>query len=84
VDEDGVIVVWSNPEQLLMTALDLDGKEMWQRDLARISHGYFDFLSFEFRLRSLLLIKDAFRSHRSNILANRPSFDTVFGQFCGT
>ena len=33
VDEDGVIVVWSNPEQLLMTALDLDGKEMWQRDL---------------------------------------------------
>ncbi len=33
VDEHGLIVVWSNPEQLLMTALSLDGKEMWQRDL---------------------------------------------------
>lgn len=33
VDADGIIVVWSNPEQLLMTALSLDGKEMWQRDL---------------------------------------------------
>lgn len=33
VDKDGIIVVWSDPEQLLMTALSLDGKEMWQRDL---------------------------------------------------
>jgi len=33
VDEHGIIVVWSNPKQLLMTALSLDGKEMWQRDL---------------------------------------------------
>ena len=33
VDQDGIILVWSKPEQLLMTALDLDGKEMWQRDL---------------------------------------------------
>ena len=33
VDEHGLIVVWSNPEQLLMTALDLEGKEMWRRDL---------------------------------------------------
>jgi outer membrane protein assembly factor BamB len=33
VDEDGLIVVWSNPGQLLMTALSLDGEEMWQRDL---------------------------------------------------
>lgn len=33
VDKDGVIFVWSNPEQILMTALSLDGKEMWQRDL---------------------------------------------------
>ncbi|MEE3367727.1 MAG: PQQ-binding-like beta-propeller repeat protein [Planctomycetota bacterium] len=33
VDEHGIIVVWSNPKQFLMTALDLDGKEMWQRDL---------------------------------------------------
>lgn len=33
VDEDGVIFVWSTPEQILMTALSLDGQEMWQRDL---------------------------------------------------
>lgn len=33
VDEHGIIVVWSNPEQLLMTALSLDGQEMWRRDL---------------------------------------------------
>ncbi|NOX98651.1 MAG: PQQ-binding-like beta-propeller repeat protein [Verrucomicrobia bacterium] len=33
VDKDGVIFVWSNPEQILMTALSLDGQEMWQRDL---------------------------------------------------
>lgn len=33
VDENGIIVVWSNPTQLLMTALSLDGKELWQRDL---------------------------------------------------
>jgi outer membrane protein assembly factor BamB len=33
VDADGLIVVWSNPGQLLMTALSLDGEEMWQRDL---------------------------------------------------
>lgn len=33
VDEDGIIVTWSNPDQILMTALSLEGKEMWQRDL---------------------------------------------------
>ncbi len=33
VDEHGVIVVWSTPEQVLMIALDLDGKEQWRRDL---------------------------------------------------
>ena len=33
VDEHGIIVVWSNPDQLLMTALSLNGKEIWQRDL---------------------------------------------------
>lgn len=33
VDEDGVIVVWSTPEQVLMIALDLEGEEMWRRDL---------------------------------------------------
>jgi len=33
VDADGVMVVWSMPKQLLMLALDLEGKEMWRRDL---------------------------------------------------
>ncbi|MCP4731341.1 MAG: PQQ-binding-like beta-propeller repeat protein [Roseibacillus sp.] len=33
VDADGVVVVWSKPEQLLILALDLEGKEMWRRDL---------------------------------------------------
>ena len=33
VDKDGLVLVWSTPEQVLMLALDLDGKEMWRRDL---------------------------------------------------
>ena len=33
VDEDGVVVVWSTPEQVLMIALDLNGEEKWRRDL---------------------------------------------------
>ena len=33
VDQDGVIVVWSTPKQVLMIALGLDGKEKWRRDL---------------------------------------------------
>ena len=33
VDEDGVIVVWSTPQQVLMIALDLEGEEQWRRDL---------------------------------------------------
>ncbi len=33
VDKDGVIFVWSTPEQVLMIALTLDGDEMWRRDL---------------------------------------------------
>ena len=33
VDGNGVILVWSSPEQLLVTALSLDGKKMWQREL---------------------------------------------------
>jgi len=33
VDQNGVIVVWSTPKQVLMIALDLDGKEKWRRDL---------------------------------------------------
>ena len=33
VDREGVVVTWSTPKQLLMLALDLDGKEMWRKDL---------------------------------------------------
>lgn len=33
VDEHGVIVVWSTPEQVLMIAMSLDGEEQWRRDL---------------------------------------------------
>ncbi|MDP7292343.1 MAG: PQQ-binding-like beta-propeller repeat protein [Verrucomicrobiota bacterium] len=33
VDAGGVVVVWSMPKQLLMLALDLEGKELWRRDL---------------------------------------------------
>ena len=33
VDEHGVILVWSSPEQLQVTALSLDGEKMWQREL---------------------------------------------------
>ena len=33
VDGHGVILVWSSPDQLLVTALSLDGKKMWQREL---------------------------------------------------
>lgn len=33
VDQDGVIVVWSTPREILMIALSLDGEEMWRRDL---------------------------------------------------
>jgi len=33
VDEDGVIIVISEPSQVLMIALDLDGEEIWRRNL---------------------------------------------------
>lgn len=33
VDQDGVVVVWSTPDQVLMIALDLDGEEQWRSDL---------------------------------------------------
>ncbi|MEO0447691.1 MAG: PQQ-binding-like beta-propeller repeat protein, partial [Verrucomicrobiota bacterium] len=33
VDQDGVIVVWSTPEQVLLIALSLEGEEQWRRDL---------------------------------------------------
>ena len=32
-DSSGVVVTWATPEQLLLMALDLDGKEVWRRDL---------------------------------------------------
>jgi len=35
VDEHGVIVVWSTPDQMLMIAFGLDGQEQWRRDLGR-------------------------------------------------
>jgi len=33
VDATGVVVTWSTPEQILLLALDLDGNEIWRRDL---------------------------------------------------
>ena len=33
VDAEGVVVVWSMPKKLLMLAVDLEGKELWRRDL---------------------------------------------------
>ncbi|MFA6562533.1 MAG: PQQ-binding-like beta-propeller repeat protein [Verrucomicrobiia bacterium] len=33
VDAAGVVVTWSTPKQVLLLALDLDGGEMWRRDL---------------------------------------------------
>ncbi len=33
VDQDGIVFVWSTPEQVLMIALTLDGMERWRRDL---------------------------------------------------
>ncbi|MEM1441122.1 MAG: PQQ-binding-like beta-propeller repeat protein, partial [Verrucomicrobiota bacterium] len=33
VDENGIVVVWSNPDQVFVTALNLEGEEVWQRDL---------------------------------------------------
>ena len=38
-DERGMVVVWAVPEQVLMLALDNDGKETWRRDLGPfVSH----------------------------------------------
>ena len=33
VDADGVVLTWTTPEQVLVLALDFDGKEVWRRDL---------------------------------------------------
>jgi outer membrane protein assembly factor BamB len=33
VDADGVVVTWSTPAAVMLLALDLDGRELWRRDL---------------------------------------------------
>jgi outer membrane protein assembly factor BamB len=33
VDADGVVVTWSTPEAIILLALDLEGRELWRRDL---------------------------------------------------
>ena len=33
VDDHGLVVSWSSPENLALIALDLDGNKLWQRDL---------------------------------------------------
>ncbi|MBM3892265.1 MAG: hypothetical protein FJ388_24375, partial [Verrucomicrobia bacterium] len=33
VDGAGVVVTWTTPEQVVLLALDLDGNEVWRRDL---------------------------------------------------
>ena len=33
VDKDGLVVVWASPDQLQMVALDLEGKDVWRREL---------------------------------------------------
>lgn len=40
VDEHGVVVSWSTPESLVLAALDLDGGEMWKRDLGPYIGGH--------------------------------------------
>jgi len=33
VDADGVVLTWTTPEQVVLLALDRDGKDVWRRDL---------------------------------------------------
>ncbi len=33
VDAHGIVLTWTTPEQVLVLALDLDGREVWRRDL---------------------------------------------------
>lgn len=33
VDADGVVIAWSTPEAVMLLALDLQGRELWRRDL---------------------------------------------------
>jgi len=41
VDADGVVVTWTSPEEVVLLALDLDGGEMWRRNLGTFvgTHG---------------------------------------------
>jgi outer membrane protein assembly factor BamB len=33
VDADGVVITWSTPEAIVLLALDLEGRELWRRNL---------------------------------------------------
>ncbi len=33
VDAEGVVITWATPEEVVLLALDHDGREMWRRDL---------------------------------------------------
>jgi outer membrane protein assembly factor BamB len=33
VDSDGVVITWSTPEAVVLLALDLEGRELWRRNL---------------------------------------------------
>lgn len=33
VDGDGVVMTWTTPEAVMLLALDMDGREVWRRDL---------------------------------------------------
>lgn len=33
VDADGVVITWSTPDAIILLALDLEGRELWRRDL---------------------------------------------------
>ncbi len=39
-DQDRVYVAWSLPDRLMMTALDHQGKQVWQRDLGAYKSGH--------------------------------------------
>ena len=36
VDAAGVVVTWTTPDALVLLALDLEGRELWQRDLGPV------------------------------------------------
>ena len=35
VDADGVVVTWTTPEEVVLLALDLEGREIWRRNFGR-------------------------------------------------